>query len=78
MTLSSTDAFLRSDGDRHGYGSYTQGILDEKKYIFAPNRYLRGKCNISSSFELVTTRESMAVLVKTLNDSLPFSVVTDA
>ena len=70
--------FLRSESERHGYWSYTQGILDEKKHIFAPDRYLRGEFNLSSPFELVTTRESMAVLAKTLNDGLPFSIITDA
>jgi hypothetical protein len=69
--------FLRSDSDYHGYWSHTQGTLDEKKHIFVPNRYLREEFNISSSFKLVTTRESMAFLAKTLNDGLPFSVVTD-
>ena len=70
--------FLRSDSDHHGHWSHTQGILDEKKYIFAPNRHIRGEFNISSSFELVTTRERIAVLENTTNDGLPFRVVTDA
>ena len=55
-----------------------QGILDEKKHIFAPNRYIRGEFNISSSFDLVTTRERIAALANIINDGLPFSVITDA
>jgi hypothetical protein len=54
-----------------------QGILDEKDHIFAPNHYIRGEFNISSSPNLVTTRERIAVLAKTINDGPPLGDTTD-
>ena len=54
-----------------------QGIPDEKEHIFAPNHYIHGEFNISSSPNLVTTRERIAVLANTINDGLPLGVLTD-
>ena len=54
-----------------------QGILHEKAHVFAPNHYIRGEFNISSSPNLVTTGERIAVLAKTINDGLPLGDITD-
>lgn len=56
---------------------HMQGILHEKAHVFAPNHYIRGEFNISSSPNLVTTGERIAVLAKTINDGLPLGDITD-